>query len=267
MADKTLVPVYDFDPPAVPTTDHAEQLLNWHLWKAAEWLALEDAAMVDKQALLPMPEWNQAVIDYFANPERREELYSLTLQRLEAMSGLVDSAVLQLLYKVKDEGIYTLEGWQGVTGWALSKRAGYSPTGGTWYRLGQLVDHVIPWVSTHLPDRDHRAFFDMAYIHRLGVIMPQLVAVIERDAGRGSKRSKQEVVSLLDDAKQRTKQQLAASYTRSRYGPIPAWLYRTSENKFRLVLAVDKDRVQTIINRLGSHIDYRGERKGEPLDV
>jgi hypothetical protein len=228
---------------------------------------MQDAAIVDVEPTLNALEWNETVIEYFANPERREELYSLTLQRLEAMNSLIDSAVLQLLYKVKDEGIYAIEGWQGVTGWALSKRAGYSPTGGTWYRLGQLVDHVIPWVSTHLPDRDHRTFFDMAYIHRLGVVMPQMVSVIERDASRGSKRAKQEIMSLLDDARQRTKQQLAASYTRSRYGPIPAWLYRTTEDKLRLILAVDEDRVQIIINRLGSHIDYRGERKGEPLDV
>jgi len=224
----------------------ASQLLDWLLWTSAQILAIDHDP--------------SAVITMFNDHERRHELYTLTLQRLEILEGVVASAAMQLLYEVRESNLYQLDGWAGVTGWALSHRNNLVTNGGAWWAMGQIVDYLLPWMAKYMPEWEHRKFFEIKFLNRVIVLLPILARIISADNDEGKVASIEEVTALLEDAATApSKQDLIDRHTQSRFDKLLAWSVPGIDGSVQIVIqAPDEENADRVLRRLKALIDYQG---------
>ena len=252
-------------PPAVPSPEAANRLLHYLMWHSAQDIACSLAAEGTALPTRTSSQWPLAVAALFEDEDdlaemnrRREMLYSLTVQRLNALEHLNQGALVRALKAVHDEGLYHLDGWRGVTGWALAIRDGYSQSTGFWWTLGQLIDFVLPFVERFLPAFDQRKFLDTSYLYRIGVVTPQMVRIIKLDDGLGGRDAVDRIEALLAEAESSSKQDLMDRHQAHRRDKAPAWSEPTRDGVWLHVLVEDDEHAEVVLRRLGALVDFRG---------
>jgi hypothetical protein len=277
MPEKALVPIpitppaIPWTPPIIPSPQGARQFLRFLLWEGAVALAQQWIVQGDIEA----KPWDVPVLFAGNNEksvERRAQLYTVTVQRINALEYLTESALAQLLWQVREEGVHALEGWAGVTGWALSLRNGYSPNGGFWWTLGQIIDFVLPYAERWNVVDNPARFFDTGYLHRIGVVVPKLTTLIKSDHDplatdqvfpdntMGGGDVIRAVRTLLEEAETESKQALMDKHQAHRYDKMPAWTQAIDDGVLVMVHAPDIERAEATLSRLKSLVDYQGPK-------
>ena len=265
-------PVVPFAPPIIPSPQGGRQFLRWIMWQGAhalavQWMKQREVSYFQHQHIPALFSGNSETA-----VERRAQLYTVTLQRLNAMEYLTESALAQLLWQVREEGVHALEGWAGVTGWAMSLRNGYSNSGGFWWTLGQTIDFILPYAERWNIVDDPARFFDTGYLHRIGVVAPKMVTLIKSDHDPlatdhvfpentlGNGDVVRAVRALLTEAETESKQALMDRHQRHKYDKMPAWTQAVEDGVLVMVHAPDIERAEAALTRLKSLIDYQGPK-------
>lgn len=238
------------------------QFLDFLLWKGAQHLA----SLWHKQDELTPAEGlaisvddpqrsDLAIVHIFENnPRRREELYTVIAQTLDGMGSMISEATMRLFVQVRQEQVYLLEGWAGVTGWALSLRSGRNQSSGFWWQLGSIVDFVMPFVEKFIPNIPPSRFFDLAYLYKVAIVLPNLVRIIRADDDRGLPYNIMAVEAMLNEADAKTKSALQESHVNPRIPPVPAYFDNRGDEYRLVIVAQDQPTLDRVVRRLRGYV-------------